>query len=453
MNRNTYPRIHRGGLRARLLRLEPLEPRQVLSAPTVLGVIAGSSQWSASFVEALQAAGLGEGGYAIPSGSSRQLDRLPWKAVDQIRITFDQDVRVEQSDLSISGVNRTAYGFDNFTYDPASHTATWTLAEPVYNDKLLLDLDGNGLDPVANLANEVLDGNWTNAESSYPSGDATAGGDFEFLLNVLTGDADGNGTVNAADTALVSGAEGKAAGQPGYSALFDIDGDAGIDAADTAEVSAALGSSSPTGDPAGTSNDAPTTSGLPDYNALEDDLPFSIALDSGFADDNPYSSHGLVYTIVGNTNPDLFDSISVDGFDVDVLLSQHAYGDAVLTIRATDPEGLVVETPLTIHVAPVNDPPSIVACLCREITPGTYEISGSVMDIDDAVAGMIVEFAGDLAGLGLTATVQANGTFSGTWTFSEVISGWGIATTRDPHDLRSEEYAFEVVISPPIIYG
>ena len=55
--------------------------------PAVAAVVVGSDQWSASFVSYLQSAGLGNGGYAIPVGSTSQLNTLPWNNLDQISIT------------------------------------------------------------------------------------------------------------------------------------------------------------------------------------------------------------------------------------------------------------------------------------------------------------------------------------------------------------------------------
>ena len=113
----------------RSLRIESLETRNMLSHPAVTAVnVAGSN--ATSFVSYLQSSGLGVGGYAIPVGSTAQLKTLPWANIDQIRITFSENVAVREEDLSVSGVNTTAYAFSGFSYDPASYTATWTMAAP-----------------------------------------------------------------------------------------------------------------------------------------------------------------------------------------------------------------------------------------------------------------------------------------------------------------------------------
>ncbi len=86
------------------------------------------------------------------------MDDLPWDNLDQIRITFSEAVEVQEWDLSVSGVNTTAYEFSNFSYDSQTYTAVWTLADPIAKDKLLIDLGGDGLDPVEDLNANVLDG-------------------------------------------------------------------------------------------------------------------------------------------------------------------------------------------------------------------------------------------------------------------------------------------------------
>ena len=143
----------------------------MLSHPAVAAVNLASTQWAPSFVSYLESAGLGTGGYAIPVGSTNQLQTIPWKNVDQIRITFSEDVVVAAADLSVSGVNTTAYTFSGFSYDSNTKTATWTLSAPITKDKLLLDLDADGLAPVRSVATgEVLDGAWVNCQSTLSIG-------------------------------------------------------------------------------------------------------------------------------------------------------------------------------------------------------------------------------------------------------------------------------------------
>src|SRR5690606_31660890 len=125
---------------------ESLERREMLSAvpPTVVNVEVASSQWSTKFRDYLQANSLGTHGYSIPVGSAAQAAALTWTNLDQIMITFSEDVHVFASSLSVSGVNTTAYGFSDFNYNPQTRVAVWTLDTPFNNDRLQLDLDGDG---------------------------------------------------------------------------------------------------------------------------------------------------------------------------------------------------------------------------------------------------------------------------------------------------------------------
>src|SRR5262249_20854881 len=74
--------------------------------PRVIGVQVGGTGWSPSFLTALQTAGDGNGkGYTIPAGSTAQLAPLPWGNLNQIQITFNEGVNIQQSSLTLSGIN------------------------------------------------------------------------------------------------------------------------------------------------------------------------------------------------------------------------------------------------------------------------------------------------------------------------------------------------------------
>jgi hypothetical protein len=135
-------------------------------------------------------------GYPIPAGAD-QLRSLPWvNGINSVSLRFSQDVATEiaQGDLEVRGSGGTLT-VTGFTYDAATKTATWTLGSPVTLDKLRLVLAAAGV--------RDFDGEWANGTDAYPSGDGSIGGDFNFRLNVLRGDATGDGTVNALDLAAV----------------------------------------------------------------------------------------------------------------------------------------------------------------------------------------------------------------------------------------------------------
>ncbi|MEZ6073123.1 MAG: PKD domain-containing protein [Pirellulales bacterium] len=164
------------------------------TAPTVEAVKLSSQSWSPVFRGAIDPV---DGvGYSIPSGPN-QLAPVAWSNIDEINIQFSEDVDVEIGDLALYGINLPDYTGDivDFSYNSGTSTATWTLSTPITVDMLTIVLD----DALTDLAGNALDGEWMDTVSNFPSGDTTAGGDFEFGFAVLPGDADGNGLVDGLD--------------------------------------------------------------------------------------------------------------------------------------------------------------------------------------------------------------------------------------------------------------
>ena len=145
--------------------------------------------------------------YDIPVGSGDQLKSVPVGKVDQISITFDSAVNIDDNDITLTGLgDRPPYTFSDFSYDSGSHTATWTLSSPLDTDQLLLVLNADGASPITNLSGDALDGEWNNPSSLaqlsgsvFPSGDGIPGGDFIFDWRVSPGDANGDYFVDGAD--------------------------------------------------------------------------------------------------------------------------------------------------------------------------------------------------------------------------------------------------------------
>ena len=234
----------------------------VSPAPRVTEVLVDGSAWREAFRARLESLGLGSArfGFAIPAGSA-QLTTLPWSSVDRITLRFDSDVSVDRDDLLVRGVNIPTYAFADFSYDPASRTATWTLAQPLGRDKVLLDLDGDaggaaGAPGGASGAGGLLDGEWSNGSATFPSGNGSAGGDFEFRLNTLPGDADRNGRVDALDLyqvrqRLLTSTSAAGAGTYRYGVFHDVNADGRIDSLDLLAVRRGQFQSLPSGEPSG----------------------------------------------------------------------------------------------------------------------------------------------------------------------------------------------------------
>ena len=85
---------------------------------------------------------------------------------------------------------------------------------------------------------------------------------------------------------------------------------------------------------------------------MEDNQPLEVALDTLFED-----SENLDFEIAGNTNTELFEDLTVADGVLTVPLRANASGDAVITVAATDADGVTTVESLVINVAPVNDAP------------------------------------------------------------------------------------------------
>ncbi|MBX7165735.1 MAG: S8 family serine peptidase [Pirellulales bacterium] len=219
-----------GGRGEYLLRSEIDEP------PQVVGVEVASTNWYSNFYDYLVDKGFGAAGYAVPDGPD-QLDPLPWSNIDQVKITFSEDVvGLDADDLRVYAGTGPEPVVTDFSYDATTHTGIWTFQDPLQPGKFLVHL----ADSLHDDANQALDGDWTNplggTSDAFPSGDGTAGGAFDFRLNVLPGDVNQNEVINVADMSSVSGRLNTYAGMDKYSPRADINGDGKINIADLMSV-------------------------------------------------------------------------------------------------------------------------------------------------------------------------------------------------------------------------
>jgi hypothetical protein len=447
-----HPSDFRRRPKHRCLRLESLECRELLTAvpPKVTAVNFSSSQWNSAYVSYLQTQGLGTNGYSIPAGNN-QTKTLPWSNLNQIRITFDQDVHVKAGDLSVSGTNTTAYAFSDFSYESSSWTATWTLASNLTKDKILLDLDGDGMTPVHNAEGQLLDGAWIDGTSSFPSGDGNPGTDFQFRVNILPADTDKSNLVTNSDSTAVGLRIGKSIGVTGYLYNYDLDGSGTITYSDYSFAYAHVGNTLPTGSPAGLSNDAPTTISVGNIGLNTNAADTIFGLRDLFLDQED-SINNLTFSITSNTNTSLFTSVTISQGQLVLALTPDTEGNAAITIRATDSGGLFVETTIYLNVAdtliwiPNDNPPEITDFIGVENPDGSWTFSGTVSDIDQEVAGMVVTFGGVLENYGFIAIVHEDGTFSLTENFPGLITGTASARTFDALGMASDETLYFVLV-------
>lgn len=435
----------RRAIGGRSCRFESFERRDLLTgvAPRVTAVEVASTSWTAGFVAAVRGSNPNSVGYAIPVGSAAQLNSLPWKNIDQIILRFDQDVYIDRADLSLSGINTVSYAFSKFHYDPIAHVAVWTLVAPLNKDRVQIDLDTNGTDPVRDLQGNVLDGEWTNKVSTI-SGNGTAGGDFQFQFNVQPADVDNTGRITTADYSLINNLVGRILGAAGYVAGRDLDGNGTIDLGDCLEAVLRINEQRPVGSPVGVGDDAPTTGGFDLVAITDDSIDVAISLLSGFGDLES-SGSGLTYSIASNSNPGLFDTASIDLASKTLVLNAAtgATGRATIEITATDASGISTTSTVTVDVNRENLPPEIVDYVVTRVATDTYLISGRVVDPDDDVSNFIVNFTG---AFDLRAAVDDAGRFlfaiAGT-----PSAPTEYAVTTDPHGLSSDPVHGDVVIS------
>ncbi|MEX2317800.1 MAG: right-handed parallel beta-helix repeat-containing protein [Pirellulales bacterium] len=167
-------------------------------------------------------------------GDGDQLLTVPVGGANRIAVQFSEDVDIESPDLEFIALNRVVSEPSIVGFDEPSiandYTATWTLAFALPSAIYLLRL----ADSIEDLAGNALDGEWTNpasyltttATKIFPSGDETAGGDFEFVFTILGADANRDLLVEFIDfTAMVA--------HYGQSAMNfangDFDGDGTVD--------------------------------------------------------------------------------------------------------------------------------------------------------------------------------------------------------------------------------
>jgi type IV pilus assembly protein PilY1 len=106
-------------------------------------------------------------------------------------------------------------------------------------------------------------------------------------------------------------------------------------------------------------NDAPTvTAGIADRSANEDDPPIVVTLGTAFGDvDIATNGDTLTYTVTGNSNAALFQSVVVAGDTLTLTLAPNANGAATITVTATDTFGANVADPFVVTVNSVDDVP------------------------------------------------------------------------------------------------
>lgn len=187
------------------------------AAPTIVDILVRGSSWAPS----------------MPSYSvfPPPAIPLPWMSLDQISVRFSEDVSAVLSDMTLRGITRQEYEISGFAYDPSTFTATWTLAEPISADKLLIDMSMAGLS-LQDVAGNII-------ELADP----------HYRFGVLPGDVDGSGRTLINDVILIRNALSSTLGDPVYTALLDLDGNGRVLINDVILARNHLSASLPDGEP------------------------------------------------------------------------------------------------------------------------------------------------------------------------------------------------------------
>ncbi|MCH8923385.1 MAG: hypothetical protein IIA67_09600, partial [Planctomycetes bacterium] len=221
-------------------------PGDLPISPRVEAVILSGTGWSPALLNHVSDEGLGIQGFSLPAGAS-QFTTIPWTGVDVVRILFSENVTVEEADLMLLGVNTAQRSFADFTYDPGQFLATWTLAGPLWADRVLLQLS----DAIVDSVNLKLDGNWSNGADQFPSGNGSIdpNDDFGFRIDVLPGDVADSGRVDRGDLLAIVSRLSVDVSSLRYDPRRDLNGDGRIDLADLRAALYRLGIRLPSGEP------------------------------------------------------------------------------------------------------------------------------------------------------------------------------------------------------------
>ncbi|MEX2188371.1 MAG: beta-propeller domain-containing protein [Pirellulales bacterium] len=202
-----------------------------IAAPVVATAVAGGSTWSPGVINYLESNGPnGAGSTTTDGGSGGSLttpSTLGWSNVNQIKLTFNEDVAVGQSDLTVTGVNVEQYGVSGFAYDADSRTAVWTLDRSLPADHVTVTLS----DGVTDMSGNRLDGNH----------DGVAGGQFKFTFSSLPGDVNADGSVDSTDLYETIRQNFQFVGSTSFSLAADVDGDGRVTVRDAIAVRNRLG--------------------------------------------------------------------------------------------------------------------------------------------------------------------------------------------------------------------
>lgn len=179
---------------------------------------------------------------------------------------------------------------------------------------------------------------------------------------------------------------------------------------------------------------APATTRISNVNVAENAAATVIPLENDFQGGSVTASQ-LTYSIVADSNPGLFSSMTINPATGDLTLSYapNQTGAAQLAIRAADPDGGAVDATFQVTVSAPVDPPLTAVAATTLPVEGT-SISGTVATFTDAdPAGTVSDYTstidwGDGASTAGTITSAASGGFAvvGSHVYAEETQEWPV---------------------------
>ena len=168
---------------------------------------------------------------------------------------------------------------------------------------------------------------------------------------------------------------------------------------------------------------------------------------STMVDDLEQSEASLQYEVVSIINESLLQQAAVSGFNLLLTPATNKYGNAAITIRITDAQGLFVETIIPVTINNIQDPPVFTS---TPVTVGaqdvlyTYSIVASDVDLADVLTiSSIVQLPSWLA---LTNHGNGTATLTGTPGAANIgVSGVAIQVSDDKGHIAQQFFNINVL--------
>ena len=216
----------------------------VLAPVTIAGVYISGSAWTSTYKGYLSTHGLGSAtmGYAMLTGGTAttgQLAPLPWANLNTIDVQFSGPVTgITTGSLRlVGGTGPAAVAAPTITAVSSlgGNAYQVSLSGSLGNNKYVLAVasTNSSFGPAVVDANGAgISGTFTTSSSSFPSGNGLAGSTFDYFFDVLPGNENQNGLVNAANSAAAKAELNFRTTTTGYNYLVDYNGAGLINAND-----------------------------------------------------------------------------------------------------------------------------------------------------------------------------------------------------------------------------